>query len=38
MTVRGRKSEGIKMLGRKELKGINKEGKVERRVNKEVET
>jgi len=29
MTARGRKSEGIKMIGRKELKGINKEVKVE---------
>jgi len=26
------------MIGKKELKGINKEGKVERRVNKEEET
>jgi len=38
MTVRGRKSGGIKMVGRKELKEINKEGKVERRENKEEET
>jgi len=38
MAVRGRKSGEIKMVGRKELKGINKEGKVEIRVNKEEET
>jgi hypothetical protein len=37
MTVRGRKSGRIKMIGRKKLKGTNKERKVERRENEEAE-